>query len=155
MEDEVRITVIATGFEKEPFPTAEAPQPVAAEPAPNRLRRSNPRRKSVRAKRRAIRGIAITMHSHRAACRCRRSLTAGPPRAMAMAIAMSSLPIAMAAIPASRSAVVSITTIATIISPPRRNERVYQDDGYGEDRAQPRRGFTPDVPSFLKRRDDE
>ena len=39
--------------------------------------------------------------------------------------------------------------------PPRRNERVYQDDGYGEDRAQPRRGFTPDVPSFLKRRDDE
>ena len=34
---------------------------------------------------------------------------------------------------------------------PRQQERVYQDKPY-EDRGQPRRGFTPDVPNFLRRK---
>ena len=34
----------------------------------------------------------------------------------------------------------------------RPRERVYQDDAYEEEKSQPRRGFSPDVPSFLKRK---
>jgi len=35
---------------------------------------------------------------------------------------------------------------------PARPERVYQDDPFESDRNQPRRGFSPDVPSFLRRK---
>ncbi|MEG0935934.1 MAG: cell division protein FtsZ [Clostridia bacterium] len=35
---------------------------------------------------------------------------------------------------------------------PRSRERVYQDSDFEEERAQPRRSFSPDVPSFLKRK---
>ena len=34
----------------------------------------------------------------------------------------------------------------------RPRERVYQDDAFEEEKSQPRRGFSPDVPSFLKRK---
>ena len=36
--------------------------------------------------------------------------------------------------------------------PARREERVYQDNGFPEDEPNQRRGFTPDVPAFLRRR---
>ncbi len=37
---------------------------------------------------------------------------------------------------------------------PQRRTRVYQDD-YEDSRSQPRRGFTPDVPSFMKKKSDK
>ena len=36
--------------------------------------------------------------------------------------------------------------------PERPRERVYQDDAFEEEKSQPRRSFSPDVPSFLKRK---
>ena len=155
LEDEVRITVIATGFEKEPFPTAEAPQPVAAEPAPEPPKAQQPAQEE--------RPRETTRDTRD------RYYDAQPQSGVQVPPIFNRRPASRDGYgyrdeqPSYRDGGYSREPQPGRFhyddrdnyQPPRRNERVYQDDGYGEDRAQPRRGFTPDVPSFLKRRDDE
>ena len=123
LTDEVKITVIATGFEKAPFTAPKAAAPKldldAAEEAP--AGEARPRRSSYagedepvspiferRARpERPARDTADTGYEQREA---RRANTNVPPR-----------------------------------------RRVYQEDGQ-EQRSQSRRGFTPDVPSFMKKK---
>ena len=119
LTDEVKITVIATGFEKTPFTATKASKPEAqpepeeapAEPRPRRTfteeepvspifeRRARPER--------PVRESSDTGYEQREA---RRANTNVPPR-----------------------------------------RRVYQEDGQ-EPRTQSRRGFAPDVPSFMKKK---
>ncbi len=122
LKDEVRITVIATGFEKAPFPpkggattkTAPAAEPVAEpEEAPRRTR------------------LFTEDESEISPIFERRQ--AAPQR-----------PAAPVETPADED-----DELAFQPRQPRR-QRVYQDDAE-EPRPQSRRGFTPDVPSFLKR----
>jgi cell division protein FtsZ len=120
MGDQVRITVIATGFEKTPF---AASKPISSsvyerkmeEPAEERTERA-----------------ARTYEEEEPVSPIfeRRTRPAAPVRE-------SDEPYQTERRPAQ----------------PQRRPRVYQDD-YQESRPQPRRGFTPDVPSFMKKKSD-
>ena len=134
LEDEVRITVIATGFEKEPFPTAsktaDADPIVAAPKNDDRPARDGYyERQSEGVQVPPIFDRRVPQQSYRNDANDQRDYQPQPSRYR--------------------------YDERDDYQPPRRNERVYQDDGFGEVRTQPRRGFTPDVPSFLKRRDEE
>ena len=135
LEDEVRITVIATGFEKEPFPTAA--KTVSAEPITAAPKANDDRPARDGYYERQGEGVSVPpifdrrapQQNYRSDANEQRDYQPQPSRYR--------------------------YDDRDDYQPPRRNERVYQDDGFGEERTQPRRGFTPDVPSFLKRRDEE
>ncbi|MGI6237212.1 MAG: cell division protein FtsZ [Candidatus Excrementavichristensenella sp.] len=123
MEDEVRITVIATGFEKTPFatlePKAEAKAAAAAEeparqPAPFRFDSPADVSPIFGGERREPRRSYLDDQG---------GFTFRQPQYE-----------------------------EEEPEQPARPERVYQDDPFESDRNQPRRGFSPDVPSFLRRK---
>ena len=120
MTDEVKITVIATGFEKNGFAAdVQRQEPeAAAEPAREERR---PRR-SYMDEEDAINPILSGREERR-------------PRAP-----RASEPAAETRRPAGESRPAQ-----------QRRTRVYEDD-YSENRTQSRRGFTPDVPSFMKKK---
>ena len=127
LKDEVKITVIATGFEKTPFAQSKpsAPSFSEREEAP-----AEPRRESVERDYDEGRNVSPIFE--------RRPRTTVPVRE-------SDEPYQ----PERRS-----TERRPAAPQPQRRTRVYQDD-YEDSRSQPRRGFTPDVPSFMKKKSDK
>ena len=115
LDDEVRITVIATGFESNPFPTAKAEpekkekavEPVEEAPAPRRERM-----------------VELESEDETPVSPIFERRTQRAPR-------------------------MSREEMERRAQPAQRRPRVYQDGANDDNR--PRRGFTPDTPSFLKR----
>jgi cell division protein FtsZ len=133
LKDEVRITVIATGFEKTTF-TAQKAAPAAVE-AP------------VSAPSYSYEDAAEEPYEERRERAARTYEDAEPVS-----------PIFEQRRPASRPVRERIRETDEPYQPerrpaqqPQRRQRVYQDD-YQETRTQSRRGFTPDVPSFMKKK---
>ena len=127
LKDEVKITVIATGFEKTPFVQSKPSTPSFSEreEAP-----AEPRRESVERDYDEGRNVSPIFE--------RRPRTTVPVRE-------SDEPYQ----PERRS-----TERRPAAPQLQRRTRVYQDD-YEDSRSQPRRGFTPDVPSFMKKKSDK
>jgi cell division protein FtsZ len=108
LDDEVRITVIATGFEAQPFPSAAPSARVEPEPSQQE---------------------------------------AAPARGYD---ASEVSPIFSGDRPQRDRSY--LDDMPSYDPKPQRQERVYQDAPHEEDRGQQRRGFAPDVPSFLRRK---
>ena len=127
LTDEVKITVIATGFEKPSEPASktvsrpvyedEAPADEASAEEPARTRYQDED---------SVSPIFEDRRPARSASRARSAAAEDEPY-----------------VPQRRSSQSSVNT--------RRQQRVYEDD-YQESRTQSRRGFTPDVPSFMKKK---
>lgn len=122
MTDDVRITVIATGFEK---PSFAAPRP------------------SITMESTSVEEPAFTERRERPA----RSYDEGEP--VSPIFERRSRPSG-----ARERVRESDTPYQPERRPQPRRSRVYQDD-YQESRTQSRRGFTPDVPSFMKKKNEE
>ena len=121
MGDEVKITVIATGFEKTPFGTEKAAKPAARsimdEPEAEAPRRERPSR--------SFEDDEISPIFERRRPQQRERRYEAPDREYS----------------------------GGNQEPRPRRTRVYSDDS-PESRTQARRGFTPDVPSFMKKKDN-
>ena len=125
MDDDVRITVIATGFEKEAPKPIEKPVPApVVEEKPAEFSREVVRRDRPRAYNDDESEISPIFERRQAPAQ-------RPPRE-----------------PRQRNNDDDLEFSPR--SSQQRRQRVYQDDA-GESHAQSRRGFTPDVPSFLKK----
>ncbi len=130
LTDEVKITVIATGFEKTPF-TAQKAAPASGTPGyEQRAAESPAQEEDVRERPAPSRAYDEDEPVSPIFQRRPRSASASRDR-----VRESDEPYQTDR----RSA------------PSQRRPRVYQDD-YQESRTQSRRGFTPDVPSFMKKR---
>ena len=130
LDDEVRITVIATGFEKQPFPGVannRRQQSRGPERMPERQPEPEPQPQP---QQHATRGYDAADVS---------PIFSGdrPQRERSYLDDMPSYEPKPQPRPQQQ--------------PPQLQERVYQDRP-SEDRGQPRRGFTPDVPNFLRRK---
>ncbi len=121
LDDEVHITVIATGFDRNPFPAKIAPEPEVeiVQEAPARRERSM---------------VELEDPDEDAPVSPIFERRQPPRERMPQRERPSDMP-------SGRQA------------PPPKRPRVYQDGANDDNRA--RRGFTPDTPSFLKRRGDK
>ena len=127
LKDEVKITVIATGFEKTPF-VAQKAAPAASTAAPSyESKDEEPVEERHERPTRTYDDEPVSPIFERR----QRPSTTTPVRER---VRESDEPYQ----PERRSQ-------------PQRRQRVYQDD-YQENRTQSRRGFTPDVPSFMKKK---
>ncbi len=122
LDDEVRITVIATGFEKTPFPGANANRRAPGR-APERAPEPQPEPQPAPQQQPSSRGYDASDVS----------------------------PIFSGDRPQRERSYLDDMPSYEPKPQPRPQERVYQDRP-NEDRGQPRRGFTPDVPNFLRRK---
>ena len=121
LSDEVKITVIATGFEKTPF-SASKPGIGASRLEEEREEEPAPEREQPRASRYAEEEPVSPIFERRSRERTRESADAGYDSRERR-------------------------------QQPQRRQRVYQEDGVSEPpRRENRRGFTPDVPSFMQKK---
>ena len=129
LDDEVRITVIATGFEKEAPKPVEKPAPVVPAPA----KEDAPADEEAAPRRERSRVFSDDESEISPIFERRQNASQRPAR------------------PArERTSGNDDDLEFSPRSSQQRRQRVYQDDA-GETRTQSRRGFTPDVPSFLKK----
>ena len=145
LDDEVHITVIATGFEKSPFPPKAMPGRKSSvertvdaivnepEPAPQQPESS------------------ASATSASSASNVASSLANEPevPSFLNDRRSLDRRPLSRDERPLRSD---RYDDYDRDYEPARREERVYQDNGFPEDEPNQRRGFSPDVPAFLRRR---
>ena len=124
LKDEVKITVIATGFEKTPFAEEKKPEQPAEETAQAEPETAEPRRERPARTYEEERPVSPIFESRR-------------PR------------------PTSVRESDEPYQTARRAPQPQRRPRAYQDDYQDASRQPARRGFTPDVPSFMRKKTDK
>ena len=117
LKDEVKITVIATGFEKTPFPEEKKPEQPAEETAKTEPETTEPRRERPVRTYEEERPVSPIFESRRTRPSDDYQSERRAPQ-------------------------------------PQRRPRAYQDDYQDGNRQPARRGFTPDVPSFMRKKND-